>query len=364
MREQASVGMSRGRLTGVLAAQRRYCEGKAPTYVDVLRALEADAAAGSAWLGSLEEAWRRRAFAVGWEAAHLLLAGLHFWALKGSAPELAAAFPSCGGSGRGAGEAARSFLRRAPDAFWRRLSESFVQTNEVDRSVAWMLAAAGAFGPRELPFHLVELGTSAGLNLIGDRLPHACGFEGVDGGPGEPPGDWDRPGPLLTRTGLDLRPRRLADAEDRLWLKACVWADDLPRLERLDRAIELFLGLEGARGGPTLERCSFSLAPAWLARHRPAEPGAGLLVFNSIATVYLSDAEYEALSAGLSEVLAPWDGRALWVEFERSRAMEGGPLELAVRRARGGGFDTRILGDGEPRPRLLRLRPGWEFLPA
>lgn len=358
-----AAGMERERLIGVLAAQRRHCEGRAPTYVKVLEALVEDAAAGAPWAELLEETWRGRTFAVAWEAAHLLLAGLHCWALNGKAPELSRTYPSCGGDGTGAGEAARAFLGRAPAEFWRQLRGAFVQTNEVDRSVAWMLAAAGAFGSRRMPFHLVELGASAGLNLIGDHLPHECRFVGEDGGPAAPPEGWDsRPHPVLTRAGLDIRPRRLADAEDRLWLKACVWADDLPRLRRLDRAIETYLGLEGRPSGPSLERCSFLDAPAWLAANRRPKRGEGLLVFNSIGTVYLSERDYRELVSGMTDALAPWEERAVWLEFERSRGPAPGPLELRVHKAGRAGLETRVLGSGEPRPRELRLAGGWDFL--
>jgi len=343
-------------LLKALAGQRAYCEGRSPLYAAVLRELEADAATGPAWLGSIEEAWRGRTFAVEWEMAHLLLACMHFWALKGQAAELAASYPSCGGAGGEPRGAAKAFLRRAPAGFWERLRGALVQTNEVDRSVAWMLAAAAAFRGRGLPFHFVELGASAGLNLVGDHLPHACRFIADDGAPVAPPAGWNRmPHPAVTRTGLDLVPRRLADAEDRLWLKACVWADDLTRLERLDRATGIFLRLEGMTCGPRLERCSFADAPEWLLANRPDREGEGLLVFNSIATIYLGDDEYGALQRGMARALAPWADRAVWVEYERARGAIDGPLELSIHRSVDGGLRTRVVASGAPRPTALRF---------
>ena len=346
------------RLVHELARQRAYCEGRSPLYAAVLRELEADTASGPAWLGSIGEAWRGRSFAVGWEMAHLFLAGLHFSALTGEAGELAALYPSCGGRGGAPRGAAKAFLRRAPAAFWQRLRSGKVQTNEVDRSVAWMLAAAAAFGGRNLPFHFVELGASAGLNLVGDYLPHACSFTLASGRHAEPPAGWDRmPHPVLTRTGLDLRPRRLADAADRLWLKACVWADDLPRLRRLDRAIDTFLGLEKRL---RLERCAFADAPEWLLHNRPVREKEGLLVFNSIATIYLGEEDYRALQRGMARALAPWQDRAVWVEYERARGAVGGPLELTIHRSIKGELNTaelhtRVVASGAPRPTALRL---------
>ncbi|HUG78671.1 MAG TPA: DUF2332 family protein [Burkholderiales bacterium] len=358
--------MDRVRLIAELARQRAYCECRSPLYAAVLRELEADAAAGSPpWLERIEAAWRDRTFAVGWEAAHLLLAAMHYWALKGDAAELAEIYPSCGGPGGAPRGAAKGFLRRAPSGFWEKLRLGLVQTNEIDRSIAWMLAAGAAFRTPGMAFHLVELGTSAGLNLVGDHLPHECRFASETGGSAPAPADWNgAPHRILTRAGLDLRPRRLEDPADRLWLKACVWADDLARLERLERATQVFLQLAREPSGPRLERCAFSEAPDWLAANRPPRHGEGLLVFNSIATIYLGDAEYADLQRAMARVLAPWGSRGLWVEYERARGAREGPLELCVHRALHGRLDTRLLGSGAPRPQEIRLRGGWEALSA
>ncbi|HVL37127.1 MAG TPA: DUF2332 family protein [Burkholderiales bacterium] len=356
--------MEHGRLIEALTRQGAYCEGRSPLYAEVLKALAEDAAEAPAWVEALQAAWAKRRFAVDWEAAHLLMAGLHYWALRGEAEELAAVYPSCGGRGFDAGGAARAFLRRAPAAFWEQLREATVQTNEVDRSVAWMVAAVSLFGER--PFHLVELGTSAGLNLIGDHLPHECRFLAESGQPAAPPPRWARsPHPVITRTGLDLNPRRVAEPADRLWLKACVWADDSARLERLERALEIFLRLAPRAEGPRLVRCAFAQAPEWLAAHRPPVPGEALLVFNSIATVYLDDAAYAALRDGMARTLGAWGGRAAWVEYERPRSAPAAPLELAIHRpAAGGALDTQVIASGGPRPQELRLRRSGELCAA
>ena len=354
--------MDRLRLARELAGQRAWCAGRSPFYVQVLGELEAEAAGGAGWLEPVERAWNGRRFAIGWEAAHLLLAGLHYSALAGEAPELAASYPSCGGSGRDPGGAPGAFLRRAPRAFFERLRRFHVQTNEVDRSVVWRVGAAAVLG-EDLPFHLVELGTSAGLNLIGDYLPQPCRFLSMDGAAASPPPGWDRrPQPVLTRAGLDLQPRRLARRADRLWLKACVWADDLARLERLERAIAVFLALQRRGAGPRVERCTFSEAAAWLLENRPARAGEGLVVFNAIATVYQDDAEYCALRQGMARALAPWGERAVWLEYERARDSAGGPLELRVHRVVDGALRSGVLAFGAPRPTELRLGNDWEFL--
>jgi hypothetical protein len=350
--------MDVSRLSAELGAQRRWCEGRSPLYASVLRELEADAAAGAPWTQSCVDAWGGRPFPAGWEAAHLLLAAMHYWALSGRAPELGALYPSCGGRGGDPNGAASAFLARAPEAFWNRVGYGYVQTNEVDRSVAWMVGAAAAFGGVDMPYHLVELGASGGLNLIGDHVPHECRFVTPEGGPAEGPPRWDsRPHPVLTRTGLDISPRRLTEEADRLWVKACVWADDLPRLERLDAAVAALLRLDAGGDGPRLERCSFLDSPAWLERALPAHAREGLVVFNSIATVYLSDPDYAELRSRMEPVLASWGRRGLWVEFERSRGAAAEGLELRLHQAVGGTLATRRYGVGPPRPVELRLEP-------
>lgn len=345
--------MDRGRLLSALASQRAYCERRSPLYAAVLRELEADAAHSPAWLARLEDAWRARHFAVDWEAAHLLLAAMHHAALAGEAGELAAVYPSCGGRGGEPRGAARAFLVRAPASFWAQLRDGLVQTNEVGRSVAWMVAAARVFGARRMPFHLVELGASAGLNLVGDHLPQACSFVAAPGAAA--PAGWNRRHPILARAGLDLRPRRVDQRHDRLWLKACVWADDLARLERLELAIEVFLARQD---DIRLERCSFADAPDWLAAHLQPRPGVGLLVFNSIGTVYLGDQDYAQLQRGMARALAPWQGRGVWVEYERARERPEGPLELALHQTEAGGLRTAVIASGPPRPDRLQLHTG------
>lgn len=340
-----------------LRDQRAYCETRSPLYATVLGALEDEAARQPAWLDRLEQSWRGRRFAVAWEAAQLFLACLHFSALRGESPELAEAYPSCGGAGGDAGGAAIAFLNRAPAAFWKRLRVGMVQTNEVGRSVAWMFAACVSFGQQKLPFHLVELGSSAGLNLVGDHLPQACRFVWPDGRPARVPDSWNRPQRVLTRTGLDLCPRDVADPNDRLWLKACIWADDLPRLERFERAAEVFLRLRSA----TVERCSFADAPDWLLANLPARNAQGLLVFNSIGTSYLDETDYGALQRGMARALAPWRERGVWVEYERARGATHGPLQLKVHRvADDGRLESRVLGSGAPRPDTISLEDSWE----
>jgi hypothetical protein len=125
------------------------------------------------------------------------------------------------------------------------LATRFPQTNEIGRS-ALFLAGFDHLGPG-VKAHL-DLGASAGLNLLVDKLAYRDADGGVLGESevvldcsvrGEPnrlAGSLPRIG---GRLGLDVAPIDPADAAGVRWLKACVWPDQADRFHRLEAAIEL-----------------------------------------------------------------------------------------------------------------------------
>ena len=142
---------------------------------------------------------------------------------------------------------------RAEEAEFRHLLRSRkVQTNEVRRSVYLYTALCRL--QREWPgrpLALIELGTSAGFNLIPDQY----GFEFQDGvrfGNLESPlvlrselRGLHRPptGPLgsaiVRRVGIDLNPVDLNRPEEVEWLRALIWPEHHDRRQHLDQAIEI-----------------------------------------------------------------------------------------------------------------------------
>lgn len=189
----------------------------------------------------------------------LLLAALHDLVLRHPDVELAAWYPSVGGSADHDGDLQRA-LHRTVDAHTPELLDVLrhrrVQTNEVNRCVAWRMALQLLCGHDERPLHLVELGASAGLNLGLDR--YRIDVHGVDAalalGPGDAAvrlstrlrgGDW--PGlrvaaaaplpPVAARVGVDAAPLDPADPDDARWLTACVWPEQHERLDRLRAAL-------------------------------------------------------------------------------------------------------------------------------
>jgi hypothetical protein len=125
--------------------------------------------------------------------------------------------------------------------------EHRVQTNEVQRS--WVLLPLFLHAVGDHDVHLVELGASAGLNLVFDRYRYryAAGTWGPPGAPLELAGEERRPLPaqllgrglhVRSRVGIDLDPVDVSTAEGARLLRSFVWAGQEGRVARLDRAIE------------------------------------------------------------------------------------------------------------------------------
>jgi hypothetical protein len=99
------------------------------------------------------------------------------------------------------------------------------------------------------PLALVDVGASAGLNLLCDRYRIDYGASGATGPTdspvlitcrtvgASPPIAASLP-PFVSRSGIDLAPVDLTDADDARWLLACIWPDT-GRLERTKASILL-----------------------------------------------------------------------------------------------------------------------------
>jgi hypothetical protein len=96
-----------------------------------------------------------------------------------------------------------------------------------------------------LPLAVLEIGASAGLNLLFDRYRYDFGewTWGAKDARLTIAADWEGSRPpdanpiVAERLGCDRFPLDLGDAEARRRLRSYVWADQKDRLERLDQAI-------------------------------------------------------------------------------------------------------------------------------
>jgi hypothetical protein len=214
-----------------------------------------------------------------WDLPLRLLGALHYLVLAGLASwdDVDAALDEHAG-----------FLRR-------HLAEQQVQTNEVQRS--WALLPAFLSVADGRPFDLLELGPSAGLNLVWDRY----GYSYRSGSWGDSPltlaGD-DRVSPpaellardvvVARRRGIDRSPVDVTTEHGARVLQSFVWADQVERSERLRRAIDVLRA-----DPPELIQGDYveSLEPLLDDR----VDGTQLVVFQTASTMYLTPEELERL---------------------------------------------------------------------
>jgi hypothetical protein len=126
-----------------------------------------------------------------------------------------------------------------------------IQTNEVGRAAAVLPALGLAAERLGRPLALVELGPSAGLNLLLDRFAYDYGDGRAVGdrtsavrlvcefkGPLRPPIPPVMP-TIAQRCGIDLAPVDVTDDAQCRWLEACLWPGQPDRVVRLQGAIAL-----------------------------------------------------------------------------------------------------------------------------
>lgn len=347
--------MDKKRFLGDAAKQHEFFRALSPIYARLLSGIESRLGSGEPeWFKRLMAAWKGRAFTTDYEAPMLLLHLIHREVLAGNTTW----------------EDALGFLEKAPGDFFIRAASARLQTLEPARAIGWLLTACVGFMTRGAPFHLVDLGTSAGLTLIGDYWPREFSLLTEEGRPAELPEHYKQiPYPVLSRTGLDAFPVDISDDAQLLWMRASLFPEAKDWEERLLRAAKLFRALIREEHGPKLLKIPFAKAAEYIGdRFKPHEDE-GLLVYNSQATDFINEEEYDNVRDGLAKALAPWRDRAFWTEFERPRehrgVSSGGKRalhELRVHRVMDGKLETRVLAKHTGRPLELQLLPGWGFL--
>ena len=221
------------------------------------------------------------------------MGGVHRLVLQGRASALEAFYPSTGGRAA-PGDIVFPIFRDVVEEHRNELEvmlDEPVQTNEVGRCAALIggfLVVAEEFG---LPLRVLEIGSSAGLNLRWDHYRYEA--RGETWGPPESPVrlcDFDAPPapPLTTsavvleRRGSDLSPLDPSSEHDRTALLAYVWPDQIHRIRLLRAALEV------AQAVPA--QVDEASAEEWL-EMKLAEPsdGCATVVLHSIVMQYLSN---------------------------------------------------------------------------
>lgn len=223
--------------------------GRSPLYEVLMRGAAVDMAAG----GVVAELFAGLPTPPGSVPALRLMAALHRVVLAGEAPDLAAYYPSAGG-------------RRVPDGAWpvaaAVLRDRFeeirvslgrrVATSEPDCAPALYGGLLWLTERHQRPIHLLELGASAGLNMVVDRFAFRVGgaLLGDEASRltfdepwiGRPADDVLRAARTLRiadRAGCGTKPLDPASAGDRLTMRSFLWPDEPERLARLDAALTI-----------------------------------------------------------------------------------------------------------------------------
>ncbi len=311
-----------------LREQAEFCAGSgAPLYAHLLQAMADDAEAGGPTARLLAGPWRR-----GSVVQLRLLAAVHRRVLAGELEDLAPFYRSAGG-------------QRPPEGVWpvfrevldglsavlRAELEVPPQTNEPGRALPLahgLAVAVDRFGTR--PVRLLEIGASAGLNLLVDRLP------------------WSGPAlgaaQIVERRGCDLAPIDPLTPAGRLRLESYVWPDNVERFSRLVQALDA-----AHRAGPGAAPVDRAPADAWLTEQlgRDADDGVLTVVWHSVMWQYLDG----TTAAG---VLAAVDGARAHLPLVH---LGFEPPPVAADRF-DLSLDGEVLGHGHPHGIPFSRRPG------
>lgn len=128
------------------------------------------------------------------------------------------------------------------------LQTKLVQTNEVRRCAYLYPVFSFIYEKTKKPLALIEIGTSAALQLLWDKYSYSYNEIEVVGNKDSrlhitsklegnvTPFLLPTPPPVSTRVGMDLNTVDLSDAEEYLWLKSLIWPEHKERLMMFERA--------------------------------------------------------------------------------------------------------------------------------
>ena len=190
--------------------------------------------------------------------ANVLLAAVHYLLLRGVEHPLKRFYPNLNGGIRMESEDPfphfQNFVAQCRSELAPLVATRVTNTNEVGRSALLHAAFRAVAKESGEPLNLIEIGPSAGLNLIWDRygVRYVRGAEEFRTEPHDalliidcelhdanvpPLGSAPK---VASRVGLELNPVDLSKAEQRDWLKALVWPDQIARFARLEKALEIY----------------------------------------------------------------------------------------------------------------------------
>jgi hypothetical protein len=211
---------------------------------------------------------------------------------------------------KGAADRVVRVLHETPDVVTKELWRS-TQTNEPGRSAVLQAVVSDLVGEGS-SVNVVEVGTSAGINLCFDQFPVLARD---DGNPltlvcdDLTPVDRSWPLPRVHhRVGIDPHPLDLSNDDHRMWLKACLWPEQRRRHERFDAVVAARPSWPSATvlTGTAEQRLDDAISLC--------DDGALTVVFNTWVAFYLSsDERHEYFS---DVVRRCRDGNVAWISVE------------------------------------------------
>ncbi|MFT4792466.1 MAG: hypothetical protein ACJAVR_001065 [Paracoccaceae bacterium] len=341
--------------------QARICPTLGSPFMGILMAGLAEGLAPGAPVPDAILGWRGRPWA---DALALRVAGgLHALARSGARPALTAAYP--GGTGGDLIAQALAALNE-DHAYLLPWLSSAPQTNEVGRSSVLLGGALYAAARLSMPLEVLEIGSSAGLNLMFDRWRHDLGDGRIWGPLGAPAtviGNWQGATPPLSaplliaaRAGCDLRPVDASDAAARARMLAYIWPDQSDRLTRAGAALSAV-----AAAGVIPEAAD---AGAWLGARmaRNQARGTARMLIHTITWQYLPEGTRTAIRGTMAgAALRATDAAPLvWLRMEPDGAEEDASIRLTI----WPGGEGRELGRGDFHGRWARWHDTPKPIPA
>lgn len=191
---------------------------------------------------------------VGQPVPNLLFGAVHYLLLKGTVHPLKDYYRSVTNPQRKIDNETSSNFKDFCDNYRNEIvpiiESKLVQTNEVRRCGYLYPVFSWIYNKAEKPLSLIEIGTSAGLQLLWDHYSYSYGTGKTYGSEGasvhitseirgkRTPILLPEPPPIACKIGLDLNINDLSNPEDYLWLKALIWPEHQDRLKLFDSAAE------------------------------------------------------------------------------------------------------------------------------
>ena len=286
--------------------------------------------------------------------ANILFASVHFLLLRGARHPLRKHYPSLNEGPAPLGEDPfplfADFCAKHREDLLPLIKTRVTNTNEVGRCGTLNAGFRAVAKEAGAPLHLIEVGPSAGLNLIWDRyriryfrgaeefftdVPDAKLTIDVELKGEKIPPHGAAP-KIASRVGLELNPVDLSNPDDRDWLRALVFPDRVERFARLEKALAIYeTARPQIRFGNALD-----LLPQTLARIPEHEP---VCVYHSFVTYQFDD----ELRAAFSDLLTVAGlRRPIWRLSLEGLVTHESPLTLM--RYRDGEKQERILAQAQP----------------